>query len=119
MQMPGQDFDAGAVRVDDAFAADAHSGGKRGGFEQPADAVLQRGQEAVQVGGSLDGAGRHDGALFIHHARFDPRAADIDAEHYHENLPASSRPSNLAEAQYTPLKSEIWPPGPACRRIRA
>src|ERR1051326_3999673 len=83
MQRAPQAFDAGGVRVDDAFAADAYAGGRAAGFEQPTHGLLERGQEGVEIAGSGDGARGQDGALIVHHAAADLVSADIDSEYDH------------------------------------
>jgi hypothetical protein len=79
MQRAAQGFDAGRVGVDHAFTAHTHPGGKFRALHQPADGVLQRRQERVQIRRSRDRARCQNGALRVDHAGPDLITADIDA----------------------------------------
>ena len=86
MQRARQNFDARAVRVDDAFAAHAHAGGKRGGFEQPADGVVQRGRKPS----------RSAGVSMVREARMAPCSSTMPALIC---APPISMPSTTANTQ--------------------
>ena len=91
MHGAGKGFDARAVGIDDALAADADSGGERGGFQQPADGIVERGQKRIEVARRGQGARGEDGAIGIHHAGANLVAADIDSENHQTKPPGNLR----------------------------